>query len=527
MATGQELPINTGATALQMAQSIFGPGVTVQSAVYSGDPASSGIYSNGDAVSGAVTPGNSGVILSTGNLRDFTQGSGDPNLSGGTSSNTAGINNNPLFNALAGGATFDAAILTTTFIPTTNFLSIQFTFASEEYPEFTGSIYNDAVGIWINGQLVTSPVTNVTQINSINQAQNANLFINNTGDAHNTEMDGFTVTLSVLIPVNIGVANTLTIGIADVGDSVYDSALLIAADSVQGAFIALDDAITLNEQQVGLLNVLANDGNGVGISIVTHINGVAVATGNTVTLPSGHQVTLLANGQLQIMQPASLTGLTGPVTVNFSYTSQNAAGISDSAFVSVTTVPCFTAGTRIQTDRGEIAVEHLAVGDLVMTRDHGLQHLRWIGMRTVRAEGRFAPVVIEAGTFGHHRRLVVSPQHRILLTHWMAELMFGEAEVLVAAKDLINDCSVRVQAGGEVTYVHLLFDRHEIVFSEGLPTESFFPGPMVLTDLDATTRAEVLDLFPEIDPVTHHGYGPSARASLKAHEARVLQGAVA
>jgi hypothetical protein len=50
---------------------------------------------------------------------------------------------------------------------------------------------------------------------------------------------------------------------------------------------------------------------------------------------------------------------------------------------------------------------------------------------------------------------------------------------------------------------------------------------MVLTDLDATTRAEVLDLFPEIDPVTHHGYGPSARASLKAHEARVLQGAVA
>lgn len=527
MATGQELPINTGATALQMAQSIFGQGVTVQSAVYSGDPASSGIYSNGDAVSGAVTPGNSGVILSTGNLRDFTQGSGDPNRSGGTSSNTAGIDNNPLFNALAGRSTFDAAILTTNFIPTTNFLSIQFTFASEEYPEFTGSIYNDAVGIWINGQLVMSPVTNVTQINSVNQGQNANLFINNTGDAHNTEMDGFTVTLSVLIPVNIGVVNTLIIGIADVGDNAYDSALLIAANSVQGAFIALDDAVTLNEQQVGLLDVLANDGNGVGISFVTHINGVAVATGNTVTLPSGHQITLLANGNLQIMQPASLTGLTGPVTVNFSYTAQSSTGISDSAFVSVTTVPCFTAGTRIQTDRGEIAVECLAVGDLVMTRDHGLQRLRWIGMRTVRAEGRFAPVVIEAGTFGHHRRLVVSPQHRILLTHWMAELMFGEAEVLVAAKDLVNDCSVRVQAGGEVTYVHILFDRHEIIFSEGLPTESFFPGPMVLTDLDATTREEVLDLFPEIDPVTHHGYGPSARAGLRAHEARVLQGAVA
>ena len=527
MATGQELPINTGATALQMAQSIFGPGVTVQSAVYSGDPASSGIYSNGDAVSAAVTPGNSGVILSTGNLRDFTQGSGDPNRSGGTSSNTAGIDNNPLFNALAGGSTFDAAILTTTFIPTTNFLSIQFTFASEEYPEFTGSIYNDAVGIWINGQIVTSPVTNVTQINSINQAQNANLFINNTGDAHNTEMDGFTVTLSVLIPVNIGVANTLTIGIADVGDNAYDSALLIAADSVQGAFIALDDAVTLNEQQVGLLDVLANDGTGVGISIVTHINGVAVATGNTVTLPSGHQVTLLANGQLQITQPAGLVNLTGPVSVNFSYTASNSLGVSDSAFVTVTTVPCFTAGTAILTDRGEVPVEQLVVGDLIVTRDNGLQPLRWIAQRTVRAEGKFAPVVIEAGTFGAHRRLIVSQQHRVLLMHWMAELMFGEPEVLVAAKDLINECSVRLLTGGEVSYIHLLFDRHEIVFSEGLPTESFFPGPMVLPEFEAPVLAEVLELFPEIDPVTHLGYGPSARASLKTFEARLIQEAVA
>lgn len=524
MATGQELPINTSATALQMAQSIFGPGVTVQSATYSGDPVSSGIYSNGDAVSAAVTPGNSGVILSTGNLRDFTQGSGDPNRSTGTSSNTAGIDNNALFNALAGRATFDAAILTTNFIPTTNFLSIQFTFASEEYPEYTGSIFNDAVGIWINGQIVTSPVMNIAQINSINQGQNGNLFINNTGDAHNTEMDGFTVTLSVLIPVNIGVVNTLTIGIADVGDNAFDSALLIAAGSVQGAFIARDDTITLNEQQVGLLNVLANDGNGVGISIVTHINSVPVVAGSTVTLPSGHQVTLLANGQLQIVQPA---GLTGPVTVNFSYTSQSSTGISDSAFVSVTTVPCFTAGTRIQTDRGEIAVERLVVGDLVMTRDNGLQPVRWIGSRTVPAEGRFAPVLIEAGTFGLHGQLKVSQQHRVLLTHWMAELMFAEPEVLVAAKDLVNDCSVRLIPGGEVTYIHLLFDRHEIIFSEGLPTESFLPGPMVLPQFEGPVLAEVLALFPEIDPATHQGYGPSARPSLKSHEARVIQGAVA
>ncbi|PWK59945.1 Hint domain-containing protein [Roseicyclus mahoneyensis] len=523
MATGQELPINTGATALQMAQTIFGPGVTVQSATYSGDPLSSGTYSNGDAVSAAVTPGDTGVILSTGFLRDFTQASGDPNRSPSTSGNTSGQDNNTLFNALAGRSTFDASILTTRFVPTTEFLSIQFTFASEEYPEYTGSIFNDVVGIWINGQVVTSPIMNIAQINSVNQTQNATLFVDNTGDAHNTEMDGFTVTLSVLIPVNIGVSNTLIIGIADVADNQYDSAVLIAANSVQGVFIANDDVITLNELQVATIDVLSNDGNGVGVMIITHINGIAVSVGDTVTLSNGHQITLMPDGTLQITPPASLTNLTGPVTVNFTYTAQNAAGISDTAFVSVTTVPCFTPGTRIRTERGEVPVELLSVGDLVQTRDNGLQPIRWIGQRQVAAIGPHAPVAIEAGVFGNHGRLVVSPQHRVLLTHWMAELMFGEDEVLVAARDLVNDCSVRVIEGGEVTYIHLLFDQHQIIWSEGLQTESFLPGPQVMSDLEDRVRAEVLALFPAIDTATHAGYGPAARAALKSYEARVLR----
>jgi hypothetical protein len=148
--------------------------------------------------------------------------------------------------------------------------------------------------------------------------------------------------------------------------------------------------------------------------------------------------------------------------------------------------------------------------------------LRWLGARTVAATGRFAPVVIEAGTFGLHRRLVVSPQHRILLTHWMAELMFGEDEVLVAAKDLVNDCSVRIVEGGSVDYFHLLFDSHQIVWSEGLETESFLPGPSVMNEFEEDVREEVLALFPEIDPDSYEGYGPSARRSLKAFEARAL-----
>lgn len=523
MAVGQELTINSGASAMQMARTIFGADVDVRSATYSGERNSSGIFSDGDRISPLVTPSDTGVILTTGHVRDFTQGSGDPNRSPSTSYNSSGQTNNPLFNALVNNSTFDAAILTTTFIPTSDFLSIQFTFASEEYPEYSGSIFNDAVGIWINGQVVTSPVMNIAQINSINQTANETLFVNNTGDAHNTEMDGFTVTLSVLIPVNIGVVNTLTIGIADVGDSNYDSAVLIAAGSVQGAFIARDDTITLNELQVATIDVLANDGTGVGVAVITHINGIAVVAGNTVTLSNGHQVTLMADGTLQITPPAGYVNLTAPITANFTYTAQTASGVSDTAFVSVTTVPCFTEGTRIRTDRGERGVETLAVGDLVETRDHGLQPIRWIGRRTVAAVGAHAPVAIEAGVFGAHGRLVVSPQHRILVSHWMADLMFGEDEILVAARDLVNGCSVHVLEGGDVTYIHLLFDRHEIVWSEGLTTESFLPGPQVMSSMDEGVRAEVLALFPEIDMTSHTGYGPAARAALRSYEARVLR----
>ncbi|MCU4651687.1 choice-of-anchor L domain-containing protein [Roseibacterium sp. SDUM158016] len=521
MATGQELNYNTGASALDMALEIFGEGTVVVDATYSGWSQSSAIYSGGDSIAPGATPSDSGVILSTGRATNYTQSSGDPNRSGATSTNTSGPNNDAQLNAAAGTSTFDAAILEVDFIPTGNVMSLQFQFASEEYPEFTGSTFNDIFAIWMNGTLVTSPVFNVTQVNTVNAASNPNLFQDNTGDDFNTEMDGITVTLSVTMPVNVGEVNTLRIGIADVADSNYDSNILIAAGSAQTALIAQDDAITHFEGQTVTLDVLANDGTG-GIMSVTHINGQPIATNGTVTLNSGHVITLLANGNLQIAPPAGQSGLAGPETVNFSYTVEDASGITDTAFVVVTAVPCFARGTMIRTPDGEKPVEALAPGDMVETRDCGPQPLRWVGARRVAATGRFAPVVIEAGTFGFHRRLVVSPQHRILLTHWMAELMFGEDEVLVAAKDLVNGCSVRIVEGGEVEYFHLLFDRHQIVWSDGLETESFLPGPCVMNEFEHEVREEVLALFPEIDPDSYEGYGPSARPALRAYEARTL-----
>ncbi|MBF9051116.1 2,3,4,5-tetrahydropyridine-2,6-carboxylate N-succinyltransferase [Roseobacter sp. HKCCD9010] len=523
MATADELTIRTNASAMQMAEAIFGGNITIVDADYDGDRNSSGIWSNGDSISGGLTPSDSGLVLSTGRVRDITRdGGGDPNTRTNTSTNTRGDNNRSDFNSVAGGRTYDASVMEVDFIPDTDILSMQFTFASEEYPEFTGSLYNDVVAVWINGQLVTSPIFEVTQINSVNQTENETLFVDNTGDDYNTEMDGFTVTLRLLIPVNEGEVNTIKFGIADVGDSNYDSALLIAGNSIQGEYIAGDDAQTVFETQTAIVDVLANDGDGVGVAIVTHINGQEVLPGESVDLSSGHVITLQPDGTLAVAPPADLVGLTDPDVVNFSYTSENADGISDTAFVTITTIPCFVRGTKILTDRGDVLVEDLRVGDMVVTRDHGVQPIRWIGSREVAAEGRFAPVVIEAGTFGRHGTLRLSPQHRVMMTHHMAELLFGEDEVLVAAKDLVNDCSVRIEEGGNVEYFHLLFDAHEVIWSNGLLTESFLPGPQTLPGLDDGIRSELLALFPEIDPETGLGYGASALPSLRGYEARAL-----
>lgn len=179
---------------------------------------------------------------------------------------------------------------------------------------------------------------------------------------------------------------------------------------------------------------------------------------------------------------------------------------------------CFVAGTRIMTPRGEKAVETLRPGDRVITRDRGAQALSWVGQRSMQADRRFAPVEIATGALNNARALYVSPQHRMLLTDWRAELLFGEPEVLVPALHLINDTTIRQCLGGFVTYVHLMFDRHEIVFAEGAPSESFYPGAVAMNALDAAVQEELLTLFPELQTA----YGQTARRCLLAHEAALL-----
>ncbi len=517
MATGAELGYNTSATALQMANTIFGNGTAVVGASYTGPANSSAIYTNG-YLSPGVVPSNSGVILSTGNAASFTQSSGDPNRSTGTSTDTTGVNNNAQFNAVAGTRTYDAVWLDVDFIPTGNVMTMNFVFSSEEYPEYVNSSFNDFLGVWINGVYVPVSVGNgTTAINNINPGTEPNLFISNTKDGYNTEMDGFTVTLKLTIPVNAGVVNSIRIGIADTGDAQYDSNVLIAADSVQTQLVALDDTQTLIPTGAKTVDVLANDVHLPGATLlITHLNGVAVVAGQIITLPSGQQLRLNADGTITIFGDGDAENL------HFTYTVTDGLGNTDVGLVTINSVPCFVAGTLIRTPDGDVPVETLHPGDLVLTMDDGPQPLRWTGSRTVPARGGLAPICIRAGTFGDHGKLLISPQHRILLRDSLAELLFGESEVLVAAKDLVNDRSVRRVVGGDVEYVHLLFDRHQIVMSEGLATESFHPGPQTMGDFSDETLEELTTIFPELDPETGRGYGPSVRRSLKTYEAKAL-----
>ncbi|MEQ9694056.1 Hint domain-containing protein [Shimia sp. SDUM112013] len=193
--------------------------------------------------------------------------------------------------------------------------------------------------------------------------------------------------------------------------------------------------------------------------------------------------------------------------------------------------PCFTPGTQIRTPEKDRAVETLQVGDLVETLDHGPQPIRWIGTCTVspmrmRLQASFRPVRIRKNAFGPGRPcrdMLVSQQHRIFLQDWRTELLFGEAEMLVAAVHLVNDRTVTLApAVAGTTYIHLQFDRHEILFSDGLPSESLNPGLHGLRSLPEASRTELASLFPELDLTRSTPLAP-ARTIARRWEAGLLR----
>ncbi|MEO0999058.1 MAG: Hint domain-containing protein [Pseudomonadota bacterium] len=205
-------------------------------------------------------------------------------------------------------------------------------------------------------------------------------------------------------------------------------------------------------------------------------------------------------------------------------------GLTNSFDADVSGIICFTPGSLIATPTGPRPVETLAIGDLVITEDRGLQAIRWVGRRRMtgarlRAMPELRPILIPRGSLGPglpERDMRVSPQHRMLLDGPACRLTHGSDAVLVPAKALLNCAGIAADTGcREVEYVHVLFDRHEIIWADGVRTESFHPGHVAMDSLDAAGRAELLEIFPEL-AAAPAAYGPTARPAPRMAEARLI-----
>ena len=172
-----------------------------------------------------------------------------------------------------------------------------------------------------------------------------------------------------------------------------------------------------------------------------------------------------------------------------------------------TNVVCFTKGTLIDTPNGPTQIEQLRVGDMVLTMDDGPQPIRWIGSKDISPDAlalqpRLKPIRIRAGALGPNmpeRDLMVSPQHRVFVRSNVANRMFGNFEVLVPANKLVTCDGIDIAHDEvDVSYWHMLFDKHQIVWSNGAPTESLFTGPEAMQSVSPEACKEIETLFPQI-----------------------------
>lgn len=184
-------------------------------------------------------------------------------------------------------------------------------------------------------------------------------------------------------------------------------------------------------------------------------------------------------------------------------------------------VTCFTEGTMIRCAGGDLPVEKVGIGTLVWTEGNGFRPVRWAGRRSIDAMREHAPIRFAPGAFGNRTVIEVSPQHRLMIASPQAELYFGTSRLLVAAKHLVGLRGVTVAPRQRVAYHHFMFDRHEIVDSNGFLSESFYPGDTSLCSVDSDALGEILHLFPELAQGAS-AYSETAEAVIRSFEAKLL-----
>lgn len=195
-----------------------------------------------------------------------------------------------------------------------------------------------------------------------------------------------------------------------------------------------------------------------------------------------------------------------PIEPRVQYTLLSADPDTGDVRLSDITPVAFTRGTRITlADGTQRAIEDLAPGDKVLTRDSGPQPVRWIGRRTVRAVGACAPVVVTRGTLSNESDLIVSQQQRLFIYRRGQRRLAETSEVLIKARDLVDDESVFIRRGGFVEYFHLVFDRHEIIYAEYIPTESLLLNAENIARLPDDLARDVSATLPDASQQPHFG----------------------
>lgn len=216
-------------------------------------------------------------------------------------------------------------------------------------------------------------------------------------------------------------------------------------------------------------------------------------------------------------------GIGGPILprAGQTYDRDDTHAAPDDRYQAFNSLASLTQGTLIFTTHGPKPVEELEVGMQVLTRDSGPKVVRWLGTRTVTRDAMLAdpslrPVHIAAGALGNEVDLSVSPQHRVLLHDWRTQLYFGLTEALVTAEGLVNGTTItQTLPETDVTYVYMAFDRHEMVCSAGLWSESYDVWSQVKGDIEPDVRDELFEAFPELaagprpDPVPYAVLKPS------------------
>lgn len=225
---------------------------------------------------------------------------------------------------------------------------------------------------------------------------------------------------------------------------------------------------------------------------------------------------------------------TGAESGRIEFYDPNGNIIDTATYSEIEQVICFTPGSLITTANGTCTVENLRPGEKILTRDNGMQELVWTGRKDLdcidlRAARELWPVTVAAGSLGNGlptRDLTVSPNHRFLILSAQNRLLFDEAEVLIAAKFLVGRPGITQTMPSSVSYIHLMFQCHEVILSDDVWTESFHPGTYALTAVEKEQRNELLTLFPELRHAAQRDQYRTARLVPKAYEARVALDAI-